>query len=421
MNARHTNRNRQLNHSTLDLTALPYRQGTSIRGWMLLSLLCLGASAANAELVMRINGVETPSFSQVDMGDIPVDGSGQVIVTLRNESSGDIIFQETPPIQLAGGFSNQFEIIQPTLEVGNKLSPNSSTAFPIRCRPTIEFANLSANIFIYTNLSTAPIRLTLRAAGVAPDLEVDLNGDPAQSGDSFDFGEVEEGDQATITMTVNNHGGAPLDIQSLTLDGDDNFTTDGTLPNQIQPNESASIDLIYSAEGGEADTTILTLVTSDTRDDADGEFILELSASTLVEEVVVDPNENAGNNGEEDPNEVDPNNADPNNVDLNEDDLNDDLNNEDPNNAGQDINEDAGQDNADAGDIYDDEEYVDDDVTEEHDNGEEGLTDGYEEDLQPIAPIGCGFGLGFCSMLSMAGMSMMKVRRRRSYRQELTL
>lgn len=392
MNARQMTLNNRKNGSRTagwNLTALAYRPGTTVRGWAILSLMCLTTTMANAELVMRIDGVETPSFSQVDFGDVLVGQSRQIVVTLRNEGTEEIVFLETPPIQLSGAFASEFSLIQPALEVGNKLSPNSSTAFAVRCEPTLEFANLNSNIFIFTSLSASPERLNLRAAGVAPGLAVDVDGETMVSGDEIAMGAVEEGDEAIATMTVRNTGTAALEILSLDLDAVGDFAQIGNLPNSIAPNGSASIDVRYTANGSDADFMTLTMITNDTSIDANGEFMLLFTASTIPaeEEEIVDPNEgNTDDTGETGGNDDTGNTGD-------DDDLNDDQNE-------QDISDDLLDDDDDLNEG--DHEYVDDEL-----NNDEEL-----DQLEPIAPLGCGFGVGFCSLASMISIGAMKSRRR---------
>ena len=412
MTARHTTTNTRLNDRTgLNLTALAYRPGTTARGWAILSLVCLATTAANAELVMRIDGNVTPSFSQIEFGDVLVGESRQIVVVLRNEGAQDIVFTENPPVQLGGAFADQFTLIQPALEAGNKLSPNGSTALAIRCEPEIEFANLTCQMFIFTSLSASPERLTFRAAGVAPHMEVDVDGAPMASGEAIDLGDVTAGETAKVTVTVTNTGAAPLEILSLDLDGDDTFDTAGPANTSIAPNSSESFDVTYTANGSDADATIMTLTTNDTSFDPTGEFLLTMTASTvLAEDVINDPNENEGvDNNDNQNNEAEnvDNNADNLDDGQNEQDTVDENGNQEELNNEEDLNDDDLNNDEQVDDEYNDEanddDAYDDDAT---------FDDELEEEFEPIAPIGCGLGLGFCSLATLGSLGAMKGRRR---------
>jgi hypothetical protein len=416
MNARNTaNRNAMFEaartNASLTLSAVPYNHRRWIRGLIAVGLITFSSAIANAELVMRFNGQVVESQDEIDMGEIPLGESRQVVLTLRNESAEEIFFSENPPIIKTGGFEDEFSLIQPALEIGNKLSPNGSTAFAVRCEPTFAFANLFTHVYIWTTESATPLHLRFRAAGTAPALAVSVDGQASQSGDTFDMGEVEQGSESTVTVMLTNSGSAPLVVQSLEFTGDDQFEVTDLPSTTIAPNSSESVELTYFADGTTADSTIMTLVTNDTIDDVNGEFMLEFTASTFVPEPVTDPaqqdeadpNDSGDQNVGNDPNQVDDQGGPDETGDLDEaGDLNsDEFDTEDLDENTGDVDDNAGNQNDNTDNLENDDEYTDEEV-------EEVL-----EELQPIVPVGgCGFGLGLCSLLSMASMGAMKGRRR---------
>jgi hypothetical protein len=135
------------------------------------------SAAASAELVVRHDGAELANHTELFIPETEVGDTSQLVIVLRNEGIEDLVFSETPPIMLAGGFAEQFELIQPALEVGNLLSPNGSTAFAIRFSPTFELPNAFTHVYIWTSASSTPFHLIVRSASfIVP--EEDLDNEP---------------------------------------------------------------------------------------------------------------------------------------------------------------------------------------------------------------------------------------------------
>lgn len=189
-------------------------------GLLALTALAAPAAWAQPELVARIDGAEIASFSTLDM-EAPVGGTDSIVVVLRNEGNEDLVFQETPPVQLSGGFADQYDLVQPALEAGNKLSTNGSTAFRIDFEPQLASAiNLNTNIFIFTNADGSPFRLSVNGAVLLPDLSVSAGGEAIASGDAVSLGSTPAGQQAQVDLVFGNDGGGDLIVTNLTADAD---------------------------------------------------------------------------------------------------------------------------------------------------------------------------------------------------------
>ncbi len=114
------------------------RNNTRARLLLAASLMAITtASAAFAQnLTMSRDGVAFNDFDLQTVGETTVGDTIQMVIVLRNDGPDDVIFQDSPPVFLGGGQAIQFSLIQPALEVGSKLSPNSSTAFAVRYSPS---------------------------------------------------------------------------------------------------------------------------------------------------------------------------------------------------------------------------------------------------------------------------------------------
>ncbi len=177
---------------------------------VLLAATLLAPSADAQDMTVRIDGEVVTSPYDFVFADTPVGESASVVVTLRNESSQDLVFTEDPPVILGGGFPEQFQVVQPALESGNRLSPNGSTAFRIDFVPTFRFVNVFTRAFIYTNAAATPFNLGLQGKATAPVLTVSLDGETVDGGTNLDFAPLASGAIAQYLFVVGNTGDAPL-------------------------------------------------------------------------------------------------------------------------------------------------------------------------------------------------------------------
>lgn len=106
---------------------------------------------------------------------------------------------------------------------------------------------------------------------------------------SLDFGQVKVGQPVTQIVTVANTGNANLSLQSVSMAGDSNpgFSTPLTqLPVTVEPNESVSVEVIFSpVEAGEALGVLQ--ITSDDADTPVAQVVL--TGVGIVPEIAVEP------------------------------------------------------------------------------------------------------------------------------------
>lgn len=336
-------------------------------------VLLAGQAVAQPELGVRQDGEVLANHADLVIADTPVGETTQVVVVVRNEGDQDLVFSESPPVALAGGFADQFELVQPALEAGNKLSPNGSTAFAIRFSPTIDFDNLYTHVYIWTNASASPFHLVVKGTALAPMLRVFVDsydyeddamvhdgmlavGDEVSSDATVLLPHAEVGDSSSVTLELLNDGDAPLNLLDAPvaqlLDADASGMLIVTQPSAvIAPGDSSFLIIQFAPAAADTFADSLSMSTNDTGL-TDGVFELLLGGVGLA--VVEDEAVNAG----EEENQED---------DLDEDDLDD---------------------------VGLDEVIIEDDLP-----------------LIPGAP--CGLGVGMFSMLSLVSMGAMKQMPRR--------
>lgn len=270
------------------------RKITSVRSrglepvhWLVVGgVLLAGQAMAQPELVVRQDGEVLANHADLVVADTPVGETTQLVVVLRNEGNQDLVFSETPPVALSGGFADQFELIQPALEAGNKLSPNGSTAFAIRFSPTVDFDNLYTHVYIWTNAAASPFHLVVKGKSLAPMLRVFVDsygyeddamvpegmlavGDEVFSGDTVLLPHAEVGESSSVTLELLNDGDAPLNLLDTPvaqlLDGGVSGMVIITQPSSvIAPGESSYLLVQFTPPAADAFADSLSMLTNDT-------------------------------------------------------------------------------------------------------------------------------------------------------------
>ncbi len=393
-----------------------------------------GAAWAQPQMVATLDGADLPSFSQVNFDEVNLGETRQLVIVLRNQGSQDLEFLETPAVQLSGAFAEQFVVIQPALEVGSKLSPNASTAFAVRFEPTVEFANLNANVFIFTNEQAAPFRLSVRGSGTAPELEVLQDNDLLAAEDQVDFGEVTVGETATLTLDIKNAGSGPLALSQQPEIagglGELVMSIEGSVDTQIEAGESSPLTVKFTPSDARPYATNLFIHTQS----ADGNQIFRLNLTgTGVEAEIEDPGDDENDEQDDNQNQDDDQNEDDDQDQEDDDNNDDDNNNEDPDDVEDDVIADpnlpTGNDDIDEndeqvdpndayvadpndgyqGDLDDDQQDDDQQVETDHEADQVDI----EIDPDLVTPLTCGFGAGFASLASMASLGGLSRRKRR--------
>lgn len=161
--------------------------------------LVASAAVAQPVLTARIDGVIVNSFDTVQFpAPVAVGQSLRIVVALRNEGNQTLTFTSNPPVSVAGGFSDQFALIQPALETGGTLSPNGSTALAIDLAPNAPIESVFTNMFIFTNASASPFRLRFEGAVAVPKMRVEAGGQTVAANGDVDFGQVRIGESGEV-------------------------------------------------------------------------------------------------------------------------------------------------------------------------------------------------------------------------------
>lgn len=260
-----------------------------IAGTLALAATLLAGATARAapELVVRIDGQVVTNNHQMIFPDVEVGESAQLVITVRNEGTEDLIFSEDPPVFLSGGFAESYGLIQPALESGSKLSPNGSTAFAIRFEPTIHFANLFTHAYIWTNADSTPFHLNVRGKSLAPVLAVTFDGDTVSSGASVDVAALATGAVDQLLFVVRNEGDATLVFEGdplVEISGSDASLFEIIPPalesgGELSPNGSSAF-AIRLVEELTANRTLEATITIETND-VDGAFELSIEGDAV--------------------------------------------------------------------------------------------------------------------------------------------
>lgn len=176
-----------------------------------LALIAIPAMA-QPELVVRIDGEEIANHEEIFFEDTAIGDSLQIVVVLRNESSENLFFTEQPPIMMAGGFDDSFELVQPALEPGNMLSPNGSTAFAVNFQPNYLYPNLFTHVYIWTNADVSPFHLIFSGAATGPRMVVRQDDFVIEDVGAALFPETEVGQTSEVTLTITNEGTGTLEL-----------------------------------------------------------------------------------------------------------------------------------------------------------------------------------------------------------------
>ena len=249
------------------------------------------AVQAAPDIVVRIDGTEVENHHEHVFDDTVVGDGADLIVVVRNQGSEDLVFTETPPVTISGGFPDQYELVQPALEAGGKLSPNGSTAFRVTFRPEIHFASLFTHLYLWTNASATPFHLVVRGRSLAPVLEVRYDGEAIATGHDLEIPRVVPGENAQYVFTVRNAGDAPLHftgdpLVELLGDATDQFVIvppaleAGAL---LSPNGSTAFAVRY--EPNETPSVAHAVDVRVETDDLDGAFIFSIATQPVSADV----------------------------------------------------------------------------------------------------------------------------------------
>ena len=385
---------------------------------LVLLALAGGVASAAPNMVVRIDGQTVANNEEILFPDTPVGESRRIVVTMRNESAETLAFSENPPVIVAGGFPEQFTLIQPALETGNVLSPNGSTAFAIDLKPEFRFQGLFTHVYLWTNAGASPFHLIFRGNATGPEMVVLQSGVEISDLGEFAFPETFVGETTEAEFVIENRGGGALELTGDPLvqifGGLGEFVVEVTAqPAAVVPaNGSTTFRLAFTPTEERFYTTRMFINVNQDDQDVNTLFDIDIVGQS-VEPVGDDPIE-------EDPNTPvieDPIHQDPIEVDPNEPVIEEPVD-EDPNDGG--IEQPVGSDEDELGNEEPTDSNADDEIGGEAADEGEGLDqgEGSEQDVlddEIFLPNGglCGFGMGFASLMGLTSLGGAKLGTRR--------
>ncbi len=208
-------------------------------------------ASADSNIEVRIDNVIQSPNALFEFQPIDVGQTVPLIVVIRNIGSTDLVFPSATPISIAGGFVEQFSLIQPPLETGNKLSPNGSTAFRVDFAPTIAESVMGAVASIPTNDPNTPIfNLDLRGIVLVPEMVITLGGQLVAPQTQLNFPPTPIGDVRELELSIVNQGNRPLELTA-PLDvfggfGSDSFSLMQPPLTTVQPGDHAEFVVLFA-------------------------------------------------------------------------------------------------------------------------------------------------------------------------------
>lgn len=365
----------------------------SIRLNLALAAALVPAALAQPALEVRIDGQVQANHSEQFFAPTTVGQTSSIVVVLRNIGNQPLVFTETPPVMLAGGFAESFAIIQPALESGSQLSPNSSTAFRVDFQPT--FASgiaLFTHVYLWTDASATPFHLVMRGSVQSPKMVVFQDDAEIPDLGSATFPPTEVGQSSEITLRIENQGDAPLSLTetppALIGGGLGAFMVEVVQQPaaELAPDATTEMRLRFTPQEDRAYFTRLFVANNENSASMNGLFDIDIEATGIAATPADDPNQEE--NAEE-----------PGNPDGDDND-NGQAGQDDPAGDGQasDPGEQEEEAQAPVGDNQDKD-------ADESDFVEESFAD-------PLMPPLCGFGAPMLAPALLAGLGGMKGYRR---------
>ncbi len=381
------------------------------------------AAMAQPNLVVRFDGAVLSNNDEVAFPNTVVGETTQIVVVLRNEGNQDLLFSENPPIFVGGGFDTYFEVVQPALEQGNKLSPNGSTAFAVRFTPGHRAQRLFTRVFIFTNAGAAPFALDLSGRSLGPKMVVKLDGAVVNDLDTVEFPETLIGESSALNFTIENQGDADLLLTNdplVQIFGGFDFDFAVTLQPDavIPPNGESPFTVEFTPTLERLYTTRMFIHNNAGLTPAEEIFDVDIEALATApveepqaEEPVEDPQNEQPENNEEIEENVEGNGE---NGNVNEDPIQEEIEQleEEIEQLEEEMNqqyeEEMNQDQLENG-------QQDEIVNENKDDHELGRDELTEEERELLTPIGgmCGFGAFPMMLVGLAGLCGARVSGRR--------
>jgi hypothetical protein len=206
-----------------------YRFPSRLGGFLFAALLVvvglsLGASGAIAQANL------TFSPAKVNFGNVAVDGSATIVVTLTNSGkSAALLYGE-------GLFASQFAVVG--LKTPITLAPAKSITLSVEFKPMF-VGPATGSLNVFSNASDRHAVLSVSGTGV----NAGLSANPA----SASFGSVPVGISNSQTIQLANIGSASAVISAATVSAGAGFTISGlTVPLTLSAGKTATFNVVFS-------------------------------------------------------------------------------------------------------------------------------------------------------------------------------
>jgi hypothetical protein len=230
-------------------------------------------------LEVRIDNAVVASGTELALPRARIGEVARQVVVIRNTGSADLLF-ESPAAQKAALSDPSFELVQPPLESGNRLSPAGSTAFLARFVPGVETAEpLLGEVSIPTNDADSPFVLRFSSGVLFAALEVEAGGAPRSPGEEILLTAAPGGEQ-TLSVVLRNAGTDTLVLSAppeLAGDAQELFSLEAAPLSAIEPGAEAEL-LVRFSPAERLDQPVLAELRLSVQGEAD--FALQLVGST---------------------------------------------------------------------------------------------------------------------------------------------
>ncbi len=216
-----------------------------LRGFLFGALLfVVGLSLAAPGAIAQANLTFNPA--RVNFGNVAVDGSATIAVTLTNSGkSAALLYGE-------GLFATQFAIVG--LKTPLTLAPARSVTLNVAFKPMF-VGPATGSLNIFSNAANSHAVLSVSGTGV----NAGLSANPA----SASFGSVPVGVSNSQTIRLANIGSASAVISAATVSAGAGFTISGlTLPLTLLAGKTATFNVAFSPKSGGAVTGFILIAST---------------------------------------------------------------------------------------------------------------------------------------------------------------
>ncbi len=198
--------------------------------------LTINSNASNPTLSVALSGTGvtqgqiTPNPTSLTFGNVVVGGSKSLTETLTN--SGGTSLTISAAAATGTGFSMSGLTLPLTLTAGQ------SSTFTVRFAPTTA-GNATGNVSITSNGANPNLNIATSGTGVTP-------GTLAANPTSLPFGNVTVGQNASLSETVTNTGGASVTISAANVSGPGFSVSGVSLPVTLATNQTATFTVKFA-------------------------------------------------------------------------------------------------------------------------------------------------------------------------------